>query len=88
MKSVYHLSTIYKGFQIEFFFDDPLDAVKVKNCIQEQIGEDYPIRINRHQILDKLPPKFTDVVISIIIQLDEEVDEDILTNRLEVSRCL
>lgn len=87
MKGIYHLSTIYRGFQIEFFFDDHLDAVKVKDCIQEQLGEDHPVRINRNLILDKLPLTFTDVVKGIFVQLDEEADEDILTNSLTALGC-
>lgn len=83
MKGVYHLSTIYRGFQIEFFFDDHLDAIKVKDCVQEQLGEDHPVRISRNLILDKLPSTFTDVVKSILTQLDEEADKAPLTERLE-----
>ena len=76
MKGIYETSMIYRGFRLYFFFEDLIDAMKLKKEL-DSFNLEVEVKIQRYTLMDKLPPTFADTIKEIIDELNEQADEEV-----------
>lgn len=74
METIYKATSEYFGYQVFFYFEDPLEAVKYKEAI-EKIRPQVSVVIQAFRVLKDLPPDFVDDVLEILKEVDRRIEE-------------